>query len=163
MKRVRALSTLVRLVAVMALTLVVEPVMASDHEAEEADAERRAAITRHARELADLLVRGESILEDAEPQDTVLQQRQRDAAEGAMRRATEAAVEHAKQLEAGASLDETLLYFGTIRDHVRSTLETAGDARPTSEGRVLRPRLFELLDELEQLYQGPLMEAEPAS
>ncbi len=116
---------------------------------EEATAEK---VLHLAHEIADLLERGVKVYETAEPQDMVLQQRQRDAAKGALLRAKDAAVVLVKELEGGASLSSSDAYFRTVDGNLRAALATAGDAKRSTEAASLLDRLDALVRELARIY-----------
>lgn len=105
-----------------------------------------------AQELADLLERGVQLYQTAEPQDTVLQQRQRDAAKGALLRARDAALVFVKTLEGGGSVSGSDSYLQMVEENMRAALETAGNAEPSSEAARVLERLDEIVRELGRIY-----------
>lgn len=88
----------------------------------------------------------------AEPQDTVLQQRQRDAAKGALLRARDAALVFVKTLEGGGSVSGSDSYLQMVEENMRAALETAGNAEPSSEAARVLERLDEIVRELGRIY-----------
>lgn len=118
-----------------------------------------AAATKLAIELSDTFERGLEASKTAPPQDTAFQQRQREAAQGALRRAREASANFAEQMQAGADKFESERLFQGVVSTVAEMRETAGDAEPTDEGKRILKRVDEIFRELRALYALP--EAQP--
>ena len=83
-----------------------------------------ARATQLAQELADVLEEARARAENAPPQQTVLQQRKRDAAQGSVRRATEASAAYAKQMREGADRALSERYYRAVVVEIRSLRET---------------------------------------
>lgn len=113
-----------------------------------------AMATQLAQELADVLEEARARGEMAPPQETVLQQRMRDAAQGSIRRATEASAAYAKQMRDGADRALSERYFRAVVDEVRSLRATAGDAIPAANVQPLLNRMDEILEDLGRMYRG---------
>lgn len=92
---------------------------------------------------------------DAAPQQTVLQQRQRDAAEGSIRRMLEAAQAFDQRMRDGADRAESEVYYRALVEQVRTTLATAGDAVPAPGVQPLLDRMDEILEKLRRMYAAP--------
>jgi hypothetical protein len=109
-------------------------------------------VSRLAHELADLLARGVEVYETAEPQETALQQRQRDAARGGLVRARDAALELVGDLDAGGNIGSSVTYFRTADGNMQDALETAGDFEPIGEGAQIIGRVEEIFRKLRRIY-----------
>ena len=144
------------LVALFFLLLPNAAAWGDHHEREEQPEETKEATEEKvlplALEIADLLKRGVEGYETAGPQETVLQQRQRDAAKGAFLRARDAAAVLVRELEGGASLSSSDIYFRTVDANMRAALATAGDATPSTAAAPLVDRLNKLIRELARIY-----------
>jgi hypothetical protein len=90
----------------------------------------------------------------APPQRTALQQRERDAAQGVIRRARDLGREYASKMRAGWSRNETEAYFRNVVEEVANIWETSGDAVPAISAKPLIKRLNRILDELQALYDA---------
>jgi hypothetical protein len=113
-----------------------------------------ARATQLAEELADVLQEARARAQNAPPQETVLQQRKRDAAQGSVRRATEAGAAYAKQMREGADRALSERYYRAVVLEIRSMWETADDVIPAADVQPLLDRMDEILDELGQLYRA---------
>jgi len=110
--------------------------------------------TQLAQELADVLEEARARAQNAPPQQTVLQQRKRDAAQGSIRRATEAGAAYAKQMRDGADRALSERYFRAVVDEVRSLRATADDVIPAADVQPLLNRMDEIMEELRQMYRA---------
>ena len=90
----------------------------------------------------------------APPQQTVLQQRQRDAAQGVIRRARDRSEDYARKMRAGWTREASEPYFRIVADEVAQIWDTAGDAEPAESAKPLIDRLRKILDELRALYDA---------
>jgi hypothetical protein len=88
----------------------------------------------------------------APPQRTALQQRERDAAQGAIRRSRDLSVDYARRMRAGSSPVASEPYFQAVVDEVAYIFETAGDAVPSKSAEPLIDRLHLILDQLQAQY-----------
>lgn len=113
-----------------------------------------ARATQLAQELADVLEEARARAENAPPQHTVLQQRKRDAAQGSVRRATEASAAYAKQMREGADRALSERYYRAVVVEIRSLRETADDVIPAADVQPLMDRMDEILEELGQMYRA---------
>jgi len=109
-------------------------------------------VLRLAHELRDLLERGVTTFESAAPQETALQQRQRDAAKGGLLRARDAAISLVEDLDGGGDAYSSDVYFRVVDGNMQDALETAGDFEPSSEGAQILARLDEILRKLRRIY-----------
>jgi hypothetical protein len=114
-----------------------------------------ARATQLAQELAAVLEEARARGQNAPPQETVLQQRKRDAAQGSARRATEAGAAYAKQMREGADRALSERYFRAVVVEIRSLRATADDVIPAEDVEPLLDRMDEILDELGQMYRAP--------
>jgi len=90
----------------------------------------------------------------APPQQTAFQQRQRDAAQGVIRRARDLGEDYARKMRAGWSREASEPYFRIVADEVAHIFDTAGDAVPAQSAKPLIDRLRKILDELRALYDA---------
>lgn len=109
-------------------------------------------ISRLAHELEDLLERGVAVFDSAAPQETALQQRQRDAAKGGLVRARDASTELVQDLDGGGDVYSSDVYFRVLDGNMRDALETAGDFEPSPEGAQILARIEEILRKLRPIY-----------
>jgi hypothetical protein len=109
-------------------------------------------VLRLAHELKNLLDRGVATFESAEPQETALQQRQRDAAQGGLVRARDAASSLVEDLDAGGDVYSSDVYFRIVDGNIQDALQTAGDFEPSLEGARILARLEEILRKLKRIY-----------
>ncbi len=91
----------------------------------------------------------------APPQPTVLQQRQRDAALGVLRRARDLGEDYARKMRASWSREASEPYFRAVFDEVAHIWDTAGDAAPAESAKPLIDRLQKILEELRSRYDAP--------
>lgn len=89
---------------------------------------------------------------EAPPQRTALQQRERDAAQGAIRRSRDLSVDYARRIRADSSPLASEPYFRAVVDEVAYIFETAGDAVPSKRAQPLIDRLHLILDQLQAQY-----------
>ena len=113
-----------------------------------------ARATQLAEELADVLQEARARAQNAPPQETVLQQRKRDAAQGSVRRATEAGAAYAKQMREGADRALSERYYRAVVVEIRSLRETADDVIPAADVQPLLDRMDAILDELGKMYRA---------
>ncbi len=90
----------------------------------------------------------------APPQSTVLQQRERDSAQGVIRKARNLSEDYARKMRAGWDRDASEPYFRAVVDEVAYVWESAGDAVPAESAQPLIDRLQELLDALQAYYDA---------
>lgn len=90
----------------------------------------------------------------ASPQQTVLQQRKRDAAQGVIRRARDLSKDYAKKMRAGWSRKASEPHFRVVVEEVALIWDTSGDAVPAVSVKPLIGRLQKNLDELQALYEA---------
>jgi hypothetical protein len=88
------------------------------------------------------------------PQQTALQQRQRDAAQGQIRRVRDLAADYAGRMRSGWSRSDSEPYFRLLVEGVEELWSTAGDAVPQAKAKALLDRANEIMNEL-QAYYGP--------
>jgi hypothetical protein len=114
----------------------------------------QAAATKLATDLEDTLqtVYGNSL--KAPPQQTALQQRERDAAQGTIRRARDLSVDYARKMRAGSTREASEPHFRAVVDEVAYIFETAGDAVPAASAKPLIDQLHLILDELRARYDA---------
>ncbi len=93
----------------------------------------------------------------APPQQTVLQQRGRDAAQGVIRRARDLSADYARKMRAGWSRQASEPHFRAVMDEVAHIWETGGDAVPAESAKPLIDRLQKILDELQARYDAALL------
>lgn len=91
---------------------------------------------------------------DAPPQRTALQQRERDAAQGAIRRSRDLSVDYARRMRTDLSPEASEPYFRAVVDEVAYIFETAGDAVPSTSAEPLIARLRLILDQLQAQYDA---------
>ncbi|MEM9174036.1 MAG: hypothetical protein AAGC67_02290 [Myxococcota bacterium] len=115
----------------------------------------RTRVTALVRELAGFLEYGREVAAKEPDQDTVLQQRRVEASKSAFERARRAAKVYLDRMQEGASRDESDRYFRTVREHLRSAVQTAGNADPSPEVDRLLSRLREIGRELERQHALP--------
>jgi hypothetical protein len=109
-------------------------------------------VSRLAHKLKDLLERGVAVYESAEPQETALQQRQRDAAKGGLVRARDAATELVRDLDGGGDVYSSDVYFRVVDGNMQDALQTAGDFKPSPEGADILARIKEIIRKLRPIY-----------
>jgi hypothetical protein len=90
----------------------------------------------------------------APPQQTAFQQRQRDAAQGVIRRARDLGEDYARKMRGGWTREASEPYFRIVAAEVANIWDTAGDAEPAESAKPLIDRLQEILDELRALYDA---------
>jgi len=90
----------------------------------------------------------------AAPQRTAFQQRERDAAQGVIRRARDLSREYADKMRAGWSRNATEAYFRNVVEEVADIWDTSGDAVPAISAKPIIERLKRILDELQALYDA---------
>lgn len=115
-----------------------------------------AAVGQLATELEKTLQEAYARSLKAPPQQTVLQQRTRDAAQGAIRRARDLSADYARKLRAGYDRDASEPYFRAVANEVAYVWETAADAVPAETAKPLIERLQKILEELTAHYDAAL-------
>ena len=136
--------------AVLVAFLIVDVATAQDT-AEQWD---DAVVTKLAIDLEETLQAAYKSSLEAHPQRTALQQRERDAAQGAIRRSRDLSVDYARRMRAGSSPEASEPYFRAVVDEVAYIFETAGDAVPSNSARPLIDRLHLILDQLQGQYDA---------
>ena len=86
---------------------------------------------------------------------TALQQRERDAAQGVIRRARDLSQEYARRMREGWDRETSNPYFRAVAGEVAHIWDTAGAAKPAESSKPTIERLQRLLDELRAAYDGP--------
>lgn len=114
----------------------------------------QAAVTKLANELEQTLREAYEQSLKAPPQQTALQQRERDAAQGVIRRARDLGVDYARKMRAGWDRGASEPYFRAVVDEVEYVWTTAGDAVPAESAKPRIDRLQRILDELRALYDA---------
>ena len=115
----------------------------------------QARVTEMAAELEKTLEEIHEQSLKAPPQQTALQQRERDAAQGAIRRARDRSQDYARRTRAGWTREESEPYFRAVVEEVEAVWDTAGDAVPAENAKPLIDRLQRILDDLRALYAAP--------
>ena len=113
----------------------------------------QAAVTSLANELELTLQVAEKQSMNAPPQQTVLQQRDRDAAQAVIHRAREASEVYARRMRSGWDREDSEAYFRAVLEEVGHIWETAGDAVPAESAKPLIDRLRSLTEELRVWYE----------
>ena len=90
----------------------------------------------------------------APPQQTVLQQRERDAAQGVIRRARDLSKDYAQKMRAGWSRKASEPHCRVVVEEVALVWDTSGDAVPAVSAKPIIGRLQKILDELQALYDA---------
>ncbi len=90
----------------------------------------------------------------APPQQTVLQQRKRDAAQGGIRRARDLSEDYARKMRAGWTREASEPFFLAVVDEVAQIWDTADDAVPAESVKPLVDRLQKIIDELRARYDA---------
>lgn len=90
----------------------------------------------------------------APPQQTALQQRERDAAQGGIRRTRDLARDYARRMRAGLPRGASEPYFRAIVDEMENVWLTAGDAEPAESAKPAIDRFQRILDDLRALYDA---------
>lgn len=111
-----------------------------------------AAVTKLAGTLEETLEEIYARSQDAPVQQTALQQRERDAAQGQIRRARDLGVDYAHRIRTGWTRDESDPYFRSVVEAVDEIWETAGDAVPQESAKPLIERLRTILADLQARY-----------
>lgn len=93
----------------------------------------------------------------APPQRTALQQRQRDAAQGVIRRARNLSADYARKMRAGWSRKASEPYFRAVAAEVAHIFDTSGDAEPAISAKPLIERLHLILDQLQARYDAAVL------
>jgi hypothetical protein len=86
------------------------------------------------------------------PQQTALQQRQRDAAQGEIRRVRDLAADYAGRMRSGWSRADSEPYVRLLVEGVNELWSTAGDAVPQAKAKALLDRANEIMNELQAHY-----------
>lgn len=115
----------------------------------------QAAATKLATELEQTLQKSYESSLKAPPQQTALQQRERDAAQGGIRRARDLGEEYARKMRAGWDRGASEPYFRVVAEEMENVWTTAGRAEPAESARPRIDRLRRILDELRALYDAP--------
>ncbi len=92
---------------------------------------------------------------NAPRQRTAIQQRERDAAQGVIRRARDLGQEYAQRMRDGWDRESSDPYFRAVAEGVAQIWQTAGDAKPAARSRPTIERLQGLLEMLRSAYDGP--------
>ena len=148
--RLTSLAALSAFSAVLVAFLIVH-VAAAQNTAEQWD---DAVVTKLAIDLEETLQAAYKSSLEAPPQRTALQQRERDAAQGAIRRSRDLSVDYARRMRAGSSPEASEPYFRAVVDEVAYIFETAGDAVPSNSAMPLIDRLHLILDQLQAQYDA---------
>jgi hypothetical protein len=109
-------------------------------------------VTALATQLVQVVDAALAASKEAPGQATALQQRRRDAAVSGYRRVREAAADYRAKLEAGRDRDLTEAHFRNLRNLVKSTRASAGDAEPTPKAQEQLDKVDSLLGELGRYY-----------
>ena len=113
------------------------------------------AVTKLASELETTLAETYAERLKAPPQETVLQQRKRDAAQGIVRNARDLSRDYASRMRSGLDRNTSALYFRTVVDEVAYIWDTAGDAVPAEAAQPRIDRIQNILKELQAFYDAP--------
>ena len=112
------------------------------------------AVTQLATDLEKTLQDGYKQSLKAPLQQTVLQQRRRDAAQGVIRRARDLSEDYARKMRAGWSREASEPSFRAVFEEVAHIWDTAGDAAPAESAKPLIDRLQKILEELRTRYDA---------
>ncbi len=112
-------------------------------------------VTKLATDLEETLQDGYKQSLKAPPQQTVVQQRRRDAAQGVIRRARDLSEDYARKMRAGWTREASEPYFRAVFGEVAHIWDTAGDAAPAESAKPLIDRLQKILQELRTRYDAP--------
>jgi hypothetical protein len=115
----------------------------------------QAKVTKLAIELEQTLQEAYERSLSAPPQRTALQQRERDAAQGVIRRARDLSQEYARRMRDGWDRETSNPYFRVVAGEIAHIWDTAGDAKPTESAKPAIERMQRLLDELRAAYDAP--------
>lgn len=115
----------------------------------------QAAATKLATELEQTLREAYEKSLKAPPQQTALQQRERDAAQGVIRRARDLGESYARRMRAGWDRGASEPYFRAVAEEVEYVWTTAGSAVVAKAAQPRVDRLQRILDELRALYDAP--------
>lgn len=137
------------------LLLLLSPSFVWADDGADADAWDQAAVTRLANELEQLFDALYEKSQNAPPQQTALQQRSRDAAQGAIRRSRDRSAEYAEKMRAGWDRDASEPYFRLVVEEVTDIFDTAGDAKPKEGAQPKIDRMQAVLSELRAYYDAP--------
>jgi hypothetical protein len=113
-----------------------------------------AVVTKLANELEKTLDEALDKSRSAPDQPTAFQQRERDAAQGRIRRSRELGADYARRMRAGWSREDSEPYFRGVADSIDQIWETAGDAVPAPKAQPLVDRLHAIVDELRAQYDS---------
>lgn len=116
-----------------------------------------AVATKLATDLEETLQDAYETSLEAPPQPTALQQRQRDAAQGVIRRARNLSADYARKMRAGWSRKASEPYFRAVAEEVAHIFDTSGDAEPAISAKPLIERLHLILDQLQARYDAALL------
>lgn len=153
------------LIACFALVAVAGPAMGQDEVTNDAEnsVENPAtktgwdqeAVTKLAAELEEALRDAYKRSSKSSPQATVLQQREREAAESVLRRARNLSEEYARRMRSGWDRDASEPYFRAVAEEVAHVRDTAGKAVPAPDEQPYFDRVRAVLDELRAHYDSP--------
>jgi hypothetical protein len=115
----------------------------------------QAKVTELAIELQQTLEEAYERSLSAPPQRTALQQRERDAAQGVIRRARDLSQEYARRMQEGWDRETSNPYFRAVAGEVAHIWDTAGEAKPAESSKPTVERLQRVLDELRTAYDAP--------
>jgi hypothetical protein len=110
--------------------------------------------TRLADELERVIGEAWDQAQHAPPQDTVLQQRKRDAAQGSILRTVKAAEAYSRMMRGGATREASEPYFRAIVDDFRAVRATADDVVPSERVEPLLDSMEAIMEKLSRLYDA---------
>ncbi len=143
-------------VFLMIVTLVLSLAgTAIGEDAGEEDSWDQVAVTKLAKELEQILQEAQQRSSKAPPQQTVLQQRDLNAAKSVIRRAGDMSKDFARRLEAGWGREDSEPYFRAVNEEVELIFDTAGSAVPVESSEGMIDRLHAILDALQKWYNVP--------
>jgi hypothetical protein len=122
---------------------------------DEVDGWDQAKVTSLANELEKSLEDSYAQIQTAPPQQTAMQQRNREAAQGVVRRARDLSADLATKIRAGWGRTESEPYFRMVAEEVAHIWDTAGDAVPTESAQPRIDRMQQILSELRAAYDAP--------
>ncbi len=128
---------------------------AGGEEENEEKAWDQGAVTKLATELEQTLREAYAERSKAAPQQTALQQRDRDAALAVVRRARDVSQDYARLMRAGSTREDSDPLFRAVDDEVAYVWDTAGAAVPSETAKPRIDRLQRILDELRAWYDAP--------
>jgi hypothetical protein len=133
-----------------ALTALGEPPIQPDEKVWD-----QAVVTKLAGELEQTFRQAYAQSLKAPPQETAIQQRERDATQGVIRRVRDVSEEYARKMAAGYDRGSSEPYFRAVVEEFEYMWDSAGEAVPAEAAQPTIARLNQLIGQIRALYDGP--------